>query len=329
MVELKRNVTRMRGRGIPGISFFDEETKLGITNLYADKKDIYEYLALILLRFDFESEDMIYICNYNKDDNSFDCVKDNVLVCRLRIDKENNEIVVNKYNVDYIYRCLYQENTELGMIIYFDRYVSKYADGTYFSRYLSRDNAKFIIGYDDYRLELEVDKPKDVRLSLFDENGRYANYLLNNEIELIEYLTEFAIDEDIAVIYNKLVQNYLGDVNKYPNLYLRKYTTNGEDKLIDLVYLKNGELEKFGMTNFGMTVFLDKDDNWSYDVSKCDTVPVDFTLSSNDGKISCSFSFDEKDTSINRYLDNQFDSEVSCAMDEVKSVKKLVRTMFY
>ena len=28
MVELKRNVTRMRGRGIPGISFENEETKL-------------------------------------------------------------------------------------------------------------------------------------------------------------------------------------------------------------------------------------------------------------------------------------------------------------
>ena len=47
MVELKRNVTRMRGRGIPGISFENEETKLGITNLYSDKKeDVLFFLKL-------------------------------------------------------------------------------------------------------------------------------------------------------------------------------------------------------------------------------------------------------------------------------------------
>ena len=82
------------------------------------------------------------------------------------------------------------------------------------------------------------------------------------------------------------------------------------------------------MTNFGMTVFLDKDNNWSYEVSKCDTVPVDFSMSSCDGKVSCSFSFDEEDNSIKKYINNEFDLEVETAIDEVRDIKRLVRTIF-
>lgn len=329
MVELKRNVTRMRGRGIPGISFENVETKLGIANLYSDKKDIYEYLALILLRFEFEPEDMIFICNYNKEDNSFDCVRDNVLVCRIRIDKNNREIVVSKYNEEYGYRCVSEERSELGMIIILDRYITKYADGMVYTRYFSRDYAKFVVDGFGYRLELELDKPEEIKLRLFDEGGKYAKYRLDDEMNIVEYLIDYALNQDITHVYNVLSVNYLDDVRKYPNFYLRKYTTNGEDKLVDLVHLKNGELEKFGMTDFDMTVFLDKDNNWSYEVSKCDTVPVDFSMFSSDGKVSCSFSFDEEDTSIKKYMNNQFDSEVKSAIDEVRDVKRLVRRWFY
>ena len=227
--------------------------------------------------------------------------------------------------MEYGYKCIEQENSELGMIIVLDRYVFNYKDGMSFFRYFSRDMAKFVVQFDDYKLEFEVDRPDDIQLGLFDENGKRSKYLLDNEGEIIEYLTEYAIDEDIVVIYKKISERYLSDVSRFPNLYLRKYYN---DKLIDLVHLKNGKLEKFGITNYSMTVFLDKDNNWSYDASKCDTIPVDLIVSSNEGKVSCSFSFDEKDTNIKKYIDNQFDSEIDTAFEEVKDVKKLVRTMF-
>ena len=327
MVDLKSNVTRMRGRGIPGISFENEETKLGIANLYSDN-DIYEYLALILLRFEFEPEDMIFICNYNKEDNSFDCVRDNVLVCRLCIDKDNNEIIVSKYNEEYGYKCIDEERSELGMIIMLDRYVYMCPDGTVYTRYYSRDYAKFVVEDCGYRLELQVDKPKDIKLDLFDEDGKYAKYRLDNEIHIMEYLMEYAIYQDITNVYKSLSIHYLDDVSIYPNFYLRKYKTGKNEKLVDLVHLKNGELEKFGMTDFDMTIFLDKDNNWSYEVSKCDAVPVDFSMSSCDGRVSCSFSFVDKDTNINKYIGEQFDSEVDSAMEDVRDIKRLVRTIF-
>ena len=328
MVELKRNVTRMRGRGIPGISFENEETKLGIANLYSDKQDIYEYLALILLRFEFEPEDMIFICNYDKEDNSFDCVRNKEFVCRLYIDKDNNEIVQSKYNEEYGYKCIPEERSELGMIMSLYRYVCKYADGTVFTRYLSRDSAKFVVEVCEYRLELEVDKPLYIKLRLFDEDGKYAKYRLFNEEELVKYLSSSAMDKQIIDVYKDLFQYYLDDVSKYPNFHLREYILGEEEKLTDLIHLKNGELEKFGMTDYGMTVFLDKDNNWTYEVSKDDAVPVDFSMSSCDGRVSCSFSFDEEDTSIKKYMNNEFNSEVETALDEVRDIKRLVRTMF-
>ena len=328
MVELKRNVTRMRGRGIPGISFENEETKLGIANLYSDKEDIYEYLALILLRFEFEPEDMIFICNYNKEDNSFDCVRDKEFVCRLRIDKDNNEIIVSKYNEERGYKCIIEERAEIGMIIMLDRYIYMCQDGTVYARYFSRDYAKFVVEDCGYRLELQIDRPKYIKLDLFDEDGKYAKYRLDNETYIMEYLMEYALYQDITNVYNTLSIHYLDDVSRYPNFYLRKYKIGKNEKLVDLVHLKNGELEKFGMTDYGMTVFLDKDNNWTYKVSKDDAVPVDFSMSSCDGKVSRSFSFDEKDTSVKEYIDNEIDSEVETALDEVRDIKKLTRRMF-
>lgn len=325
MVDLKRNVARMYGRDIPKLYFENDETELAIANLYSDKKDIYRYFALVLLRLDFKSDDSILICNYDKENNSFDCIRNNKKDCRLYIDKDNSEIIVSRNNMEYGYKCVEQEHSELGMIIVLDRYIFNYKGGMSFLRYLSRDMAKFVVKYNDYRLEFEVDRPDDIQLGLFDENGKRSKYLLDNEGEIIEYLTEYAIDDDIVDIYKKLSFGYLSDVSRFPNLYLRKYY---DDELIDLVHLKNGELEKFGITDFGMTIFLDKDNNWSYEVSKDDAVPVDFSITSCNGKVSCSFSFDEKDTDIKDYINGEFDSEIDSAMDEVKDVKKLVRTMF-
>ena len=213
MVELKRNVTRMRGRGIPGISFENEETKLGIANLYSDKQDIYEYLALILLRFEFEPEDMIFICNYDKEDNSFDCVRDNEFVCRLYIDKDNNEIIVSNYNEERGYKCIVEEKSELGMIIMLDRYVYMWQDGTVYTRYFSRDYAKFVVEDCEYRLELEIDKPEDIKLRLFDEDGKYAKYRLDNELAVEEYLTGSAMYGDFINVYNVLSLHFLDDVS--------------------------------------------------------------------------------------------------------------------
>ena len=44
------------------------------------------------------------------------------------IDKDNNEIIVNKNNMTYGYKCINRENSELGMIITLDRYIYNYGN---------------------------------------------------------------------------------------------------------------------------------------------------------------------------------------------------------
>ena len=51
-----------------------------------------------------------------------------------------------------------------------------YADGVTYVRELSDNKVKLNLYYDDYELELYVEKPKDLELPLYDSNWEYARY---------------------------------------------------------------------------------------------------------------------------------------------------------
>lgn len=328
MVDSEKVTVGMYYRGIPRIMFQNVEVKMCITHLFEINRDIYEYLGLLLLRLDYEPEDNILVYNYNKEDNSFMCSVNNMNERKIIIDKEKKEIVVIEHNYGYVYDCVPEERSELGIIISLGRYCIKYADGVIFTRYLSRDNAKFEVVVCDIKLELELDKPIDVKLRLFNENGKYAKYKLDKEEDVIEYLSKEAINKNLIDIYKDLSEIYLDDVSKYPNLLLKLSSMGEEEKVTDLIHLRNGKFEKFGITDYGMTIFVDKDDNWSYEIPKDESLPLNFSISSQKGKVNCMFSFDEEEYDIYKYMDSVINSDIDIAMDEVVKTRRMVKELF-
>lgn len=334
MVDLKRNSVRMYDRGIPKVKFESVETELAISNLFETDRNIYEYFGLVLLRLGYRPEDDILIYNYDKDYNFFMCTANKNNTCQMWIDKVNHEIVLSKFNYVYGYECVPEERSEIGMKISLGRYIIRYEDGVTLTRYLSRDKAKFVVSVCDSILELELDRPNDVELKLFDENGRYAKYKLSKEDELIEYLSKEAIDKSLVDIYKDLCERYLGDVSRYPDFSLKQsvITEEGKEMVTDLIHLKNGKLENFGETDHNkmldMTVFVDKDDNWSLYWPKCETVPVDFSMTSNDGIVTCTFSVDDEKYYIGDYIKDMINSDVKNATYEVVKTRRRVREIF-
>lgn len=328
---VERNSVRMYDRGIPKVKFDSVETELAISNLFKTDRYIYEYFGLVLLRLGYTPNDDILIYNYDRDCNFFMCTANKNNTCQMWIDNDHHEIVVSKFNYVYGYECVPLERSEIGMIISLGRYVIKYADGVTLTRYLSRDRAKFIISVCDNILELVIDRPNDVLLKLFDEDGKYAKYRLNKEEQLIEYLSKSAINKNLVDIYIYLCENYIDDINKYPNFSLKKIIIdeNGKEKVTNLIHLKNGKLEKYGETNsLSGTIFVDKDDNWSYDIESESLLPVDFHISSQNGKMSCSFEFNEEEYDVYRYMQCAMNLDIDTAMEEVIKTRRKVKTIF-
>ena len=186
----------------------------------------------------------------------------------------------------------------------------------------------FRVELSDYILELELGKPDYLNLPLF-ENGCYAKYKLDNEEELMKYLCGLEEPVSILDIYKEICNTYIDDVKEYPKFSLKriKIMDDGNLKTTDLISLNNGNLDRFGMTVNGITVFLDSDDNWLFEMSADNVMPVSFSMSSLRGKINCTLSFDEK-YDLKKYTEQVITSDIDVAFGEVERVKKRVRELF-
>ena len=227
------------------------------------------------------------------------------------------------------YECIPSNVSEIGMKISYSWYSVGDIDTIKFTRVFSSERAKYIVQVKDNILELEVCKPDDIQLPLYDENGKYSKYKVENEDELIHYLYSSVFSMSIDEIYKKLCELSLGDVSKYPMMTLKKSIVqdDGQLKITDLIELSNGELEKFGMTNIGMTVFVDKEDNWLFEMTSESSLPVSFYISSQNGKITYMFSSDE-DYDFKYYMNNLIQTDKEIAEPEVLNVKRRNRALF-
>ena len=139
------------------------------------------------------------------------------------------------------------------------RELEMYADGVSYVRKLSNDRVYINLCYDDYKLELEVVKPKNLDLSLYDSDWGYSRYRLDNEIGVKNYLLDFfpiIISGDIVSVYKEIVKlSFDNDVSRYPEFILKFSFC---DKITDLIHLKYGVLERFGVTLLRMdrTLFI-------------------------------------------------------------------------
>ena len=142
----------------------------------------------------------------------------------------------------------------------------------------------FDIDYMGYNLKFKVVRPNDMVLPIFDEDGRYARYKLENEDGLISYLVNLIPPFNLVDVYNNICEiSLLDDISKYREVYLE---VSKKDKIIDLIHFMNGELERFGITySDGKSLFLNRDNSWEYYYSDIDTMN-EFSMNVIDGKVN-------------------------------------------
>lgn len=275
-----KKLKKSNGRSFPYVNFTNcNQLELKLMDWLGNDRLINESMGLVLLRLHLlrDDDNLIEIRDYNSDDNSFKCIINERYIYDIRIDNlddknKDKEIVVNSDDIQYTYICEGVRNIELGMRIRLSSYKKDYLYGLVkLTHYLSRDYTMFDIDYMGYSLKFNVIKPNDMVLPIFDEDGKYARYKLENEEGLVLYLVNLIPPFNLVDVYNNICEiSLLDDISKYREVYLE---VSKKDKVIDLIHFMNGELERFGITySDERSLFLNKDDSWEYYYSDMDTM---------------------------------------------------------
>lgn len=265
-------------RTIPNIIFGSHDLEMFMMDFmmknYDRNKSVIEYLGLVMLRLGFEPEDKIRLCNFDRNnrDQYFKCIVNDKEFYEIRFENVddrnlNTRISLVDYNEETTYECIPLSVSEIGTRIVLVSKSIMFADGVVYTRKFDGDKASFEVMFDDYKLNLEINKPKNLNLPVYDNEGKYSRYSLDNEDMLRSYLVDFfsiLSKGDVVSVYKKICEISLGnDVGIYPYLSL---SFSFCDKVTDLIELSDGVLNRFGVTllKMGRTLFLNKDGSWSY-----------------------------------------------------------------
>jgi len=330
----KKNYSKNIFKSIPTIIFNDcNELELLLGDWLGNNKSSYENMGLLMYKLGIVQDEnvIIQICKYRKEDNSFYCIVDSGQIYQIRfknlnVKEFNPEIEVSVCNEKFTYECIPMNMNELGMRVIQKSY-SIYQNGITYIRYLSMDNALYVVDNGRYVLEFGVSKPKEMTLPLFDGQGNYSKYKLNNEEDLVSYLISLDYPLSVIDVYNDIKRISLGDVNEYPRLLLKISKKNLKlgNKVTDLIHINNGVLDNFGISVNGRVIMLDKDGNWSYE-SDDNSSSIKISLDENTNKINYNIC-------VNNYenLDNVkllVESNMNDANMIVSDTKRLVRKVF-
>lgn len=298
-------------------------------------KSINEYIGSVMLRLGFKSDDKIVLRDRYRSDNSrtISCVVNDLGYYEIKFmnvgnSRLNTEITLVCYNEECTYECIPYRLSGIGIRMFKTKEEEMYADGVSYVRELSDDRAKFNLIYDDYELELCVEKPKSLELPLYDSNWEYSRYRLDNELILKCYLLDFfpiIMSGDIVNVYKEIVKLSLGnDVSKYPEIVLKFSYCN---KVTDLIYLKYGELERFGVTLLRMdrSLFINKDGSFNYEFNDMENM---FCVNMNvsDDKVIYNIAID-KDSDVS-VISDIIQDDTNRVKSEIGNIKKLVKIVF-
>jgi len=333
MVEFRSNNYIKGCKSIPRVIFDTLDFEMTMKGIFGNDKDINQYLGLVLLRLGFKAENNIFLCNYNKDEVSFDCVVNGSDKCRIKLKNmsvysDDKEIVLTRDNIELGYECVMNPVSEIGMNVSLARFRKEYSNGLVYTRYFSRENVRYQILFGDYILDLKIVKPIGMVLPLYDD-GRDAKYKLGNENEVENYLVNLSLPVSVVDVYKELCELFGNDMSIFPEfrLSLSRSDDTGVIRLTDIIDLKDGNLEKFGITEGVRTIFVDKDDNWSYEINGGKPVLKKLAIKSVFDEIICDFQLSHG-YDICAYVSYVIENEASVANKEVEDIKKLTRKMF-
>ena len=148
------------------------------------------------------------------------------------------------------------------------------------------------------------------------------SYILDNELELVNYLRTLTMPFDMMEVYKRICEISLNnDISLYPEITLGESNkVNNSWKCINLITLKNGEMDTVIRTIGDKKITCYGNDNWSYVLSDENVV---FTI--NSGR-TLRYGIEAKNEEImNDYTDTLLRYDVSTARSEVEDTKRLVK----
>ena len=297
--------------------------------------NIYEYIGSVMFRLGFTTDDVIEFKDFNIND------KEDYFICVVNGDEEykikflnvgnrklHSKIKFVNGNIGIIYECFPLRVSELGVRIIPVCEEIVYGEDISYIREYSREDAKYVIKNKEREVLLYVVKPKDFDLPLYDKCGKYSRYRLDNESKLVDMLLCYlrkCDNKDIVSMYKEICEISLGsDMNKYGELYL-KYMDNGE--ITDIIYLKNGELERFGMTlpEMRRTLFLNKDGSWTYKMNNKKDL---FSYSMDVIGDSTNYNVMVRDSVDLEFVSEIIQTDSIDVKENIENVKKLTKSIF-
>lgn len=230
-------------------------------------------------------------------------------------------IVVKNNDEEIKYHCVKSEIAEDEVWFEKYHYVKKYSDNRKYTRHYSMYGYYSSIVKDGYKLNV----------SLYDGVSVYDNEdikIIQSEKELEEYLVNLEFPVKIDEVYKRIYEIIGQEIDKYLTLKIEVsneiYTNNDLRKYntTDIIKLDNGELVEFGMTMDNRTIFIDKDDNWSYKITKDDGKTVCYSLASSNGNLDY-----KVNNSDNKDFQMVFSQNLEEARSEVENAKTKCRSV--
>lgn len=150
--------------------------------------------------------------------------------------------------------------------------------------------------------------------------------VLNNQLELEEYLKNLEFPLSIMDLYNDLYR--ICGLDKYVKCGIKVVKKNDLDKeeITDMIMINNGVVDEFCITRNGKRIYLSDNGNWSYKMVDNDEL-VKFSMEFIDNKVNCVISSNNHNE-MNDYMDSIVKYDMSNAKCEVENTKKLVRSIF-
>ena len=181
-------------------------------------------------------------------------------------------------------------------------------------REYSKDFVLFIIEGKESHLVIRIKKPISKVVK--------TDYLLDNELAVLDYLKNLNRTYDVMDVYNNLCQLSLGNnVDVYQEITLCE-SIKTRFGLVDnnVLSVKNGEIDSVVRTIGDKTITLSGNGSWSYSLSD---EFVDFKI--NSGKTMKYHIETKTESEMDDYTDGLFRYDVSVAKREVEETRELVR----
>lgn len=195
------------------------------------------------------------------------------------------------------------------------KYDIKINDGVTLTREYSDDEVFFMFEGIDENFIIRIKKPSSKIV-------KGNSYELDNELELVNYLRTLTMPFDMVEVYKSICDISLNnDISMYPEITLcESKKINNSWKDINLITIKNGEVDTIVRTIGDKTITCYGNDNWSYILSDENIV---FTI--NSGR-TLTYGIEAKtEKAMDDYTNTLLRYDVSTARSEVMETKSMVK----